>query len=87
MNEISVKTSFGALVAIVGGDDEFPEILVYLRKENGSELMLAAISDLSISGDEDAMRIAVYGETRDDDYSQRFLVPRGDIDSPEAMWQ
>jgi len=32
MNEIAVETSFGTLV---GGDSEYPEILVFLRNDNG----------------------------------------------------
>lgn len=87
LNEVTVKTSFGTLVAQIGSDTEFPEVLVFLRKESGPELMLAAITDQSISGVEDVLRIAVYGNVAAEDYTNRFVLTKEDINSPTAMWQ
>ncbi len=87
MNEIAVKTSFGTLVAQLGSDSEYPEILVFLRNDNGQELMLSAVTDQSVSGLEDTLRIAVYGDTRMDDYNKKITLRRDDINAPNAMWQ
>ena len=86
-NEIRVETSFGTLVACIGGDEEFPEILVFLQNNYGNELMVCAITDQSIAGVEDVLRVAVYGDTRADDYTQRIVLKREDILAPNAMWQ
>lgn len=86
-SEISVATSFGTLVACTGGDKEFPEILVFLRSNDGNELMICAVTDQSISGVEDALRVAVYGDTRAEDYTQRIALNREDILDENAMWQ
>lgn len=86
-NEISVNTTFGKLVACVGGDPEFPEILISLRREDGAELSLGAVTDNSMSGCEDALRIAVYADPTADDYTDRFLLSHEDVNSKQAMWQ
>jgi len=90
--EVSVQTEFGTLVAQVGLDTDFPEILVYLRKNSGPELMLAAITDNSIlahEGYEDnaELRIAVYSDTKSEDYSVGFVLKHSDIESDDAAWQ
>lgn len=84
---VEVKTSFGTLVAQIGCDTEFPEVLVFLRQENGQELMLVAITDQSLSGVEDELRIAVYSNTTMEDYTRCFTLTREDINSLDAMWQ
>jgi len=86
VKEISVATSIGTLVAQVGGDDEYPEILVSLRNGQGHELMLCAVSDLSVSGDEDVLRVAVYGDARLEDYTDRFVFRREDVNATDALW-
>lgn len=87
LKEITVKTSFGTLVACAGGDDQFPEILVFLRNENGNELMLCAVTDQSISGVEDVLRIAVYGDTKSEDYNQKVTIAREDVTDKDAWWE
>lgn len=86
MNEISVKTSFGDLVACVGGDDEFPEILVFLRNQDGNELSVAVVTDNSIGGIEDVLRVAVYGDPREEDMTNRIVLTRDALNDPNAMW-
>lgn len=86
-NEISVHTAFGSdLVACVGGDSSYPEIYVYLRNPQGNELNLAVVSDLATSESDDAMRIAVYANPENEDFSHRFLIPRKDIESDFARF-
>lgn len=86
MNEVVVKTAFGDLVAQVGRDDEYPEILVFLRNNDGAELMVAAITDMQTSEAYDALRVAVY-ENAEEDYSQAFRIRKADIESEDAAWQ
>ncbi len=91
MPEITVETSFGTLVATVGGDEEYPEILVYLRRKKedtrNGELMLCAVTDNSVSEDEDVLRIAVYGDPQAEDYTERFVFTHEEVEDPKAMWQ
>jgi len=43
--EISVKLPYGELVACVGGDEQnYPEIFVFLRRPDGVEIDLTAVS-------------------------------------------
>lgn len=89
MKSISVNTAFGELCAIVGGDTEVPEIIVYLKNENGHELMLADIADNTMIGDNSEMHglcISVYRDPRAEDYSDYFVVTNEEISSPDAMW-
>jgi hypothetical protein len=89
MQMISVPTNFGTLVAQVGMDDTFPEILVYLRNENGNELMLAAVTDNTVLGAENdcyGLRIAVYGDPSYEDYTDYFTIGRSDLEADSAMW-
>ncbi len=86
MKELSVGTSFGTLAARVCADDECPEIFIFLRNEQGNELMLCVVSDLSAVEDEDILRLAVYGDTKAEDYTDRFLFRREDINDGKAMW-
>ena len=87
MREIIVKTTFGNLVACKGGDVEFPEILVFLRNGEGHELMLCAITDQSVAGIEDTLRIAVYGNPKVEDYTERMVLTRDDMAEDTAFWQ
>lgn len=89
MKSISVNTEFGELCAIVGGDAEVPEIIVYLKNENGHELMLADIADNTVLGDNSEMHglcITVYRDPRAEDYSDCFILAGEEINSPDAMW-
>lgn len=85
--EIVVKTAFGDLVAAVGCDLEYPEILVFLRNSHGHELMVAAITDMQTPNVYDALRVAIYENTTTDDYSRAFRVGGDDIRNEDAMWQ
>ena len=87
MREIIMKTTFGDLVACEGGDVELPEILVFLRNKDGHELMLCDITDQSIAGIEDAIRIAVYGSPKAEDYTDKFVITRNSVNDKAAFWQ
>lgn len=86
MNEVVVKTAFGDLVAAVGGDSEYPEILVFLRDDDGAELMVAAITDIQTPGVYDALHVAIYENTTEN-YSRAFRIAKKDIESEDAAWQ
>lgn len=90
MKSISVDTAFGELCAVVGGDSEFPEILVYLKNEAGNELMLTAVTDNTVLGEDSevyGLRTAVYGDPCAEDYSDCFVMTHEQLNSPYAMWE
>ena len=66
---ISVKTSLGELTAEIGGDPyEYPEIFVYLKREDGVEIDLVCAS-MNITNNE--MAAYLYGDTSTDCWTKK----------------
>lgn len=63
---ISTKTPWGDLVAVIGGDPTYPEIFVYLKREDGTEI------DFNVTTanlEESRITTYVYGDVTQDDYT------------------
>ena len=65
-NKARVKTPLGTLVAEVGGDPDYPEIFVYLEREDGMQIDLTAVST---NGKDDEIKAYLYADTRTDSYT------------------
>ena len=88
--EIRVKTKFGTLCAAAGADDAFPEIVVWLEDDEKRSLMLTCVTDLSnvqsFVQQENALRIAVWGDPKQEDYTDGFSLTHEELESDDAMW-
>ena len=87
--EVSIATSFGTLKAVPGEEpDIVPEIRVFLQREDGKQQTLALIGDMSIDsdGDEDGIRIGIYADPYNEDFSDRRLILREKLLDPAACW-
>lgn len=68
-NKISVDTPLGELTAEIGGDPSYPEIFVYLKRKDGFEIDLTAVST---DGKDDGISAYIYGNTSRDDYTLKL---------------
>ena len=69
VKKISVQTPLGKLTAEIGGDPDYPEIFVYLKRENGVEIDLAAVSTNS---NDDKLTAYLYEDTTRDSYTRSY---------------
>lgn len=67
-NAIEIPTHLGKLCAEIGGNPDYPEIFVYIRRDDGVEidLVAAGVKD-------DAVKAYLYGDTTRDDYTASHL--------------
>lgn len=67
---ISVLANSGKLKAEIGGDPDYPEIFVYLEREDGVQIDLVAVGHPTPESKD--MRAYLYGDTTRDDYTQSY---------------
>lgn len=67
-NKITVDTPLGVLTACIGGDPTYyPEIFIYLQRDDGVEIDLVAV-DVNIEGK--TANAYLYGDTSTDTYTR-----------------
>ena len=64
---IEVKTNIGTLIARERGDDDYPSIGIYLRKENGDEVLLSFVEQ-----DKDTLRAILYRDSSSDEPTENL---------------
>lgn len=74
--KISVDTPLGELTAEIGGDPNYPEIFVYLRRKDGFEIDLAAVST---DGRDDGVSAYIYGDSSRDDYTLKHAWTKEEL--------
>lgn len=71
VNRISVPASIGKLVAEIGGDPtDYPEIFVYLEREDGTQVDLVVVGQPEPESKD--IRAALYGDTAKDDWTKSY---------------
>ena len=68
--KISVNTPLGKLCACIGGDPDYPEIFVYIEREDGVEIDLVA-ADVSIESN--TARAYLYSDTTTEQWTKRHV--------------
>lgn len=77
MEKICVNTPLGVLTACIGGDPEcYPEIFVYLQREDGVEIDLVA-ADVDI--ETKTARAYLYGDTSTESYTNHHVWNEDEI--------
>lgn len=69
MDEITVKTKFGLLVAQAGQDPDYPELFIFLRRNDGVEIDLTAVT---LNNDEEGLRSLLWTDTTSDGYTREY---------------
>ena len=87
--KLIVATSFGKLGAAAGEElDRFPEIILFLERDDGKKQRIAVVGDLSRDDPaEDSIRVGVYGNPSCVELSDAIHIPRSSIFSPHALWE
>jgi hypothetical protein len=67
--KIALKIPFGELTAEIGGDPNYPTIYVYLKRPDGIEVDLVAVSMDQINT---MIQAYIYERTDKDDYTENF---------------
>ena len=74
---LEVKTQFGTLCAEIGGDPQnYPEIFVYLRKDNGVEIDLCAVGTKK---DSNELNAYLYANTLTDEWTNKHTWVQEDF--------
>lgn len=77
MEKIRVNTSLGVLEACIGGDPEnYPEIFIYIRREDGVVIDLVA-ADVNL--EKETANAYLYGDTSTDSYTRRYTWTKDEI--------
>lgn len=77
---VEVETVFGTLCAEVGGDPVlYPEIFVYLRREDGTEIDLTCVGTEAGS---DKLNAYLYGDTGTEDWTQKHFWTHDELNIP-----
>lgn len=77
MEKISVNTPLGVLTACIGGDPKFyPEIFVYLQREDGVEIDLVA-ADVNLENK--TANAYLYGDTSTESYTRHHTWTENEI--------
>lgn len=76
----SADTPLGVLKATVGGDPEYPEIYVYIKRHDGVEIDLLAAE---IKDDGDSVRAYLYGDTTREEYTKTYTWTADEISVEE----
>lgn len=76
MEKISIDTPLGILTACVGADPDYPEVFVYLQREDGVEIDLVA-ADVNL--DNNTVGAYLYGDTSTDSYTQYHMWTENEI--------
>ena len=77
---ISTKTPWGTLTAEIGGDPMYPEIFVFIEREDGVEHDLTCASFDKENNKLDAF---LWGDTSTDDWTKKHTWSQEDINSKE----
>lgn len=77
MEKISVSTPIGILTACIGGDPEsYPEIFVYIEREDGVEIdLVAAEVDVETKN----AKAYLYGDTSTEGYTRHHVWSESEI--------
>lgn len=74
---LSLPTPLGLLCAEVGGDPDYPEIFTYLRKDNGEEIDLVAVT---VDKEKENIRALLWKDTNNDDYTDSHLWTKAELE-------
>ena len=76
-DKIYVQTPYGKLCAVIGGDQtDYPEIFVYIEREDGVEIDLVAAS---FSMPDSKLSAYLYGDTSTTDWTNRHIWTKEEI--------
>ena len=67
---ISVSVPLGELTAEIGGDPDYPEIFVFLKRKDDIEIDLVAVAQ--DSNNEEDLKAYLYDDTSTDSYGRTF---------------
>lgn len=68
--KVVVPTVLGKLVAEPGGDPDYPEVFIYLEREDGTQVDLVMAGQIDPDGAN--IRACLYADTTSDDYTESF---------------
>mgnify|MGYP003303864352 CR=1 FL=1 len=68
-NKIALQIPFGELTAEIGSDPHYPTVYVYLKRPDGIEVDLVAVSMDHIN---EMIQAYIYERTDKDDYTENF---------------
>lgn len=75
---LEVKTPFGMLCAEIGGDTEnYPEIFVYLRRDDGIEIDLTCVGTKAGSN---KLNAYLYGDTGTDEWTKKHSWTKEELE-------
>lgn len=75
---ITVKTPLGNLAAEIGGDPDYPEIFLYLEREDNTEIDLVAVGyDYS---HKDKISAYLYEDTTRDDWTKKHCWSKEELE-------
>ena len=77
--QISIETPLGKLCACVGGDFDYPEIFVYIEREDGIEIDLV-VAEVSVETKE--AHAYLYSDTSTEDWTRKYSWSEEDINIP-----
>lgn len=81
MKKISINTPLGKLCACIGGDPDFyPEIFVFIEREDGIEIDLVAAE---VNVEENAAKAYLYGDTTTDQWTKKHSWSAEEINIEE----
>ena len=81
-DKICVQTPYGKLCAVIGGDRvDYPEIFVYIEREDGVEIDLTAVS---FDTHHNQLSAYLYGDTSIEDWTHKHIWAKKEID---ARWE
>ena len=80
--KIFVQAALGKLSAEIGGDPDYPEIFVYLEREDGVQIDLVAVGE-SEQNNED-VKAYLYGDTSVDSYTKSYSWSKAELEIEEA---
>lgn len=80
MEKISIKTPLGILTACIGGcPNDYPEIYIYLKREDGVEIDLVA-ADVNV--ETKTANAYLYGDTSTEEYTRHHMWNEDEINIP-----
>ena len=78
--KIIIKIPFGELTAVIGSDPDYPTIYVYLKRPDGIEIDLAAVSMDNLN---EMIQAYIWGDTTKDDYTRNFCWRKEQLNEEE----
>ncbi|WP_196033547.1 hypothetical protein [Flavonifractor plautii] len=74
--KLSIDTALGSLCASIGGDPNYPEIFVYLKRPDGAEIDLVAAS---VAQKEREVSAYLYGNTSTEEWTRKHIWTQDEI--------